>query len=98
MDCCKSALIYDPQNIRAWIMMGNLYDEIDEQDKALEQLRYAMQYDEKNPEIYYLMGYIYAEMEQFKKAREFMERAVELDPKHEDALRDLEVIKGLFPA
>jgi protein O-mannosyl-transferase len=82
-------LYYDSGNIRAWILLGNIYDEQKEYDKALENLKYAMQYDSENADVYYLMGYIYAEKEDFKQAREFMGRALELNPEHESARRDL---------
>ena len=55
----EEALKLDPQNSDAYIGIGSLYEQLNEQDKALENYELAIKYNDKNAYAYYRVGIIY---------------------------------------
>jgi len=75
----------DPQNVGAWIRLGNAYFDSGRHEKSVEAYTKALAIDPNNANVLTDLGVMYRRSGRPKKAVESFERAIAVDPKHETA-------------
>jgi len=64
----------------AYLNMGNLYYQFDDNSKALTYFLKAKEINDSDPELYNAIGLVYMNMEETEKAVEAYTKAIDLDP------------------
>jgi len=73
----------NPDNVAAWIQIGNLYFDRGESDKAIGAYEKALELSPDNPNVLTDLGVMYRRSGEPKKAIDAFDRAIAADPKHE---------------
>ncbi len=76
----------DPQNMDAWIHLGNLYFDTDQPQKAVNSYEKALAIKSDQPDVLVDCGVMYRELKQYDKALEYFRKALLVNPRHEFAL------------
>ena len=79
----------DPNNIEAYIKMGEILIEMEDHETALRVLKAAARLDPKNARILYLLGILDLKSEKFDNARKTFDKGVELDPDNVQFIMDI---------
>jgi cytochrome c-type biogenesis protein CcmH/NrfG len=69
-----------PNNVEAWIELGNLYFGMNEYEKSIRSYRRALDLDPTNAHVWTDMGVMYRSSGQSQQALEIFAKAKELDP------------------
>jgi cytochrome c-type biogenesis protein CcmH/NrfG len=69
-----------PNNVDAWIELGNLYFGMNEYEKSIRSYRRALDLDPTNAHVWTDMGVMYRSSGQPQQALEIFAKATELDP------------------
>lgn len=77
-----------PENVELELILGKVYERLDELEKAQLHLRAANQLDRTNVETIYALAKIYRSTRKNNQAQRQIRLLLELDPKH-DAAREL---------
>jgi cytochrome c-type biogenesis protein CcmH/NrfG len=96
----------DPNNVTAWIQLGNIYFDTDSHQQAIEAYTRALELDPGNANVWTDMGVMYRRIGQPEKAVECFSQAMANDPKHEISrfnkglvlLHDLNDMQGAIAA
>lgn len=72
-----------PQNVEAWIQLGNVYFDTNRIKKAIEAYQKALELDSQNPNVWTDLGVMYRRNGEPQKAIEAFDRAATIDPLHE---------------
>lgn len=75
----------NPENISAWIQIGNLYFDHGENEKAIPAYEKAIAIEPDNANVLTDLGVVYRRAGNPQKAVEFFERAVAAEPNHKTA-------------
>ena len=102
----KEIVKKDPQNLPAWVEMGNLYFDSSQPKEAIEAYSQYLAIKPDNPDIRTDMGIMYRQLGEFDKAIEEFKKAAQSDPKHAHSrynigivlLHDKQDIKGAIRA
>jgi cytochrome c-type biogenesis protein CcmH/NrfG len=70
----------NPDNVGAWIELGNLYFGMSEHEKSIRSYRRALDLDPSNAHVWTDMGVMYRDSGQSQQALESFAKAMELDP------------------
>jgi cytochrome c-type biogenesis protein CcmH/NrfG len=73
----------NPENVKAWIQLGNLYFDTNRFQKAIRAYKRSLELDQNNPDVWTDMGVMYRRNGQPIAAIEAFENAIEVDPNHE---------------
>ncbi len=79
------ALKLDPKNAEVYVGLGNLYEALNDPDKALENYNLAIKYDGKNAYAYYRAGVIYEQKGMLPEAVNNLFYATQYGPTLTDA-------------
>ena len=79
------ALKLDPKNAEVYVGLGNLYEALNNLDKALENYNLAIKYDGKNAYAYYRAGVIYEQKGMLPETVNNLFYAVKYNPSLTDA-------------
>jgi cytochrome c-type biogenesis protein CcmH/NrfG len=73
----------NPENVEAWIQLGNLYFDSNRFEKAIRAYKRSLELDHNNPDVWTDMGVMYRRSGQTNEAIKAFETAMEIDPNHE---------------
>ena len=79
----ENAVVANPDNLNAWIELGNNYFDTDQYDKAIQAYRKALDLDPDNANVWTDMGVMYRRSGKPQEAINAFDRAIAVDPKHE---------------
>jgi tetratricopeptide (TPR) repeat protein len=102
----KAILKKDPNNLPAWVELGNLYFDADQPKEAIEAYGRYLAVKPDNPDVRTDMGIMYRKLGQFDRALEEFRKAARSDPKHVNSryniglvlLHDKQDIQGAIKA
>jgi cytochrome c-type biogenesis protein CcmH/NrfG len=73
----------NPENVEAWIQLGNLYFDANRFQKAIRAYKRSLELNHNNPDVWTDLGVMYRRSGQPIEAIEAFEKAIEIDPNHE---------------
>ena len=73
----------NPDNVRAWIELGNTYFDTGQHEKSIKAYRRALELDPNNANVWTDMGVMYRRSGNPEEAIRSFDRAIEADPRHE---------------
>ncbi|MBK8794623.1 MAG: tetratricopeptide repeat protein [Holophaga sp.] len=76
----------EPNNVQAWISLGNDYYDSHQPQKSIEAYDKALALDPRNPNVLTDQGIMYRELKAFDKALANFQKANAIDPKHLQSL------------
>ncbi len=79
----KEEVSRHPDNMAAWIQLGNHYFDADQHQEAIRAYERALALDENNSDVWTDLGVMYRRDGQPQKAIEAFDKATTLDPLHE---------------
>ena len=90
----KRVIQEDPQNVVAFIRLGNLHYDVEMWDLAAGYYEKAVELEPGNPDVITDLGACYRGMEQFDKALEMFATANQLRPDHHQSLFNTVIVAG----
>ncbi len=95
-----------PENVGAWIQLGNLYFDTNQFEEAIKAYKKALELEPNDPNVWTDLGVIYRRSGKPRQAIEAFDKAIELDPSHELSqlnkgivlMHDLDDIQGAIKA
>jgi len=88
----QQAVEKDPNNLQAWIALGNGYFDTHQAQKAIEAYGKALELDPRNANVLTDQGIMFREIKAFDKAIANFEQANKIDPKHLQSLYNLGIV------
>ena len=88
----NSQLEQNPENVQAWIQLGNLYYDVQNFDQAVYYYQHALHMDSTNSDVRVDMGVSYFRSGQSAIAVTEIEKALKFTPTHLNALFNLGVV------
>ena len=82
----------NPQDVNAWITLGNLYFDTSQPAKAIEAYGRALDINPNNPDVLTDMGVMHRSLGEFQKALDAFAKAIALNPRHETARMNTGVV------
>ncbi len=86
LEKAKEAVKLDPQNSRAWVVLGNLYFDLQNATESVKAYTKALEIQPNNPDVLTDRGTMYRELGQFELALQSYSKASSLNPNHKNAL------------
>jgi len=74
-----------PDNVAAWVQLGNLYFDANQVDKAIDAYQRSLVLDPKNANVLTDLGVMYRRKGQFEEAIKSFDRAIQVNPRQEAA-------------
>ncbi len=95
-----------PDDVGAWVQLGNLYFDTDNYTKAITAYEKSLELDPKNANVWTDLGVMYRRNGQPEEAVKTFDRAIQADPRHETSrfnkgvvlMHDLKDIEGAIKA
>lgn len=81
----------NPEDRRAWVMLGNAYFDADRPQESIEAYERALRLDPNDPDVITDQGVMYVALRQFDKALANFQKANRLDPNHRQSLFNIGV-------
>jgi cytochrome c-type biogenesis protein CcmH/NrfG len=75
----------NPQDVNAWITLGNLYFDTGQPAKSVEAYSRSLELRPGNPNVLTDMGVMHRSLGEFQQALDAFAKAVAVDPRHETA-------------
>jgi cytochrome c-type biogenesis protein CcmH/NrfG len=88
----KEIVKKDPENLPAWVELGNLYFDSDRPQEAIEAYRQYLATKPDNPDVRTDMGVMYRKLGQSDKALEEFGKAAQSDPKHANSRYNIGIV------
>ncbi len=82
----------DPNDVEAWVQLGDLHYDTDRPMEAIRAYERAMTLKPENPDVSTDLGTMYRKVGQPQKAVELFREAHRIDPKHANSLYNLGVV------
>ncbi len=79
----EKSVSVNPDNVEAWIHLGDLYFDSDIPEKSVAAYEKALALNPANADVWTDMGVMYRRLNKFEKAIECFDKAVSINPKHE---------------
>jgi len=79
----EKAVTLNPDNIEAWIHLGDLYFDSGLSEKSIAAYEKALALNPVNAEVWTDMGVMYRKIGKFEKAIQCFDKAVGINPRHE---------------
>ena len=83
LDALIKETAQNPNNVAAWVSLGNLYFDTNQFDKAIWAYKKSLELDPDNPNVLTDMGVMYRRKGQPEEAVKSFDEAIRVDPKHE---------------
>jgi predicted Zn-dependent protease len=87
LPCLEKVLKLDPQSPGAYDMIGSIYDDDKQTDKAIEYFQKGLKIDSTYQRLYYNMAITYYRLGKYADAEVKAIKAIKLDPKHASSQR-----------
>lgn len=78
-----------PKNDRVWFLLGGLYLQTKETDKAITALNRAQSLNPKNPDVQFALGSAHFRLQKYQEAANFYQAGLRLKPNDSEGLFDL---------
>ena len=88
----EEAVGKDPQNLHAWIQLGNQYFDDHKPREAIRAYERALSIKGDNPDVLTDMGIMYRQLGEFERAAEHFTQASKTNPLHEQSRFNLGVV------
>ena len=88
----EAALELDDLNSKGHNYLGNVYSELKEYEKAIEQYKKAINIDLNFRDPYINLGNVYSDLKEYEKAIEQYKKAIEIDPKYPGSYNNLGLV------
>lgn len=88
----EQAVLQNPQDLQAWIALGNDYFDTHQAAKSVLAYGKALELDPNNPDVLTDQGVMYREMGENAKALANFEKAQKLNPKHLQSLYNVAIV------
>ncbi len=88
----RNVLQQDPQNLQAWIKLGNVTMDAERYNEAIDAYGKALEIDPKNVNVRVDRGVCYRRVGRSDQAIEHFKKAIEIDPNHLTAYRNMGVV------
>ena len=96
----------NPQNVQAWIQLGNEYFDSDQHEKSIRAYQKALEIEPNNANVWTDLGIMYRRSGKPQEAIASFDKAIAADPKHEPSrlnkgivlLHDLKDFEGAIKA
>jgi cytochrome c-type biogenesis protein CcmH/NrfG len=88
----EEAVKKDPQNLHAWIQLGNHYFDDGKPREAIRAYEGALSIKADNPDVLTDMGIMYRQLGDFERAAEIFAQASKINPLHEQSRFNLGVV------
>ena len=88
----EEAVGKNPQNLHAWIQLGNQYFDDNKPREAIRAYERALAIQGDNPDVLTDTGIMYRQLGEFERAAEHFTRASKINPLHEQARFNLGVV------
>jgi cytochrome c-type biogenesis protein CcmH/NrfG len=82
----------EPNNVQAWIQLGNDYFDTRQAQKSVDAYAKALALQPNSPDVLTDQGVMYRDLGQFDKAIANFEKAQQLDPRHVQSLYNLGIV------
>ncbi len=82
----------NPQDVNAWITLGNLYFDTNQPAKSIEAYSRALELNPDNPNVWTDMGVMHRSLGEFQKALDAFAKAIAANPRHETARMNTGVV------
>jgi len=82
----------NPQDVDAWVTLGNLYFDTDQPAKSVEAYRRSLEINPNNPNVLTDMGVMHRKLREYQKALDAFAKAIEVNPEHETARMNAGVV------
>lgn len=76
----------NPNNVDAWIRLGNVYFDTHNSAKAIRAYEQSLRLHPDNPDVLTDLGVMYRRNSQPEKALEAFDKAIRINPRHQQAL------------
>ena len=76
----KIGLTLTPEDALGHLQLGEIYHQMGEHDRAIEEFRMALRIDAENPQIHNNLGLIYVDLQSMAAAIDAFQQAIELEP------------------
>lgn len=85
LEALEEEVKQNPDNTGAWVQLGHMYFDRDEQKKAIQAYEMSLKLSPGNTNVLTDLGIMYRRSGNPEKAVEMFDRVIELDPKQENA-------------
>ncbi len=85
----EKAISLDRSRVGRFVSLGQVYHELKEYDKALDQFEHALKMESKNIEFIFIVADYYEMKHNFAKAVELYQKALKIDPYNKEALKKI---------
>jgi cytochrome c-type biogenesis protein CcmH/NrfG len=82
-----------PENVDAWIALGNAYFDHRQPEKAIGAYQTALKYQPNNAAVWTDLGIMYRQIENPEEAIAAFDKAQEIDPSHEPSLYNKGIVQ-----
>ena len=88
----KEAIQLNPDEVLAYINLGNLLDQVGKKEEAEKAYQKAISIDPENVRAHYNLGLLLAEQDKLIEAEKEFAKAIKLDPRDSDAIHQRDLI------
>ena len=88
----QNAIKLNPNEILAYINLGNLLDQVGRKDEAEDAYQKAITIDNTNARAHYNLGLLFSEQGKFKDAVKEFTKAIEINPADSEAIHQREIV------
>ncbi|MCL1984995.1 MAG: tetratricopeptide repeat protein, partial [Betaproteobacteria bacterium] len=88
----EEAVRKDPQDLHAWIQLGNSYFDANKPREAIRAYEHALSIKGDDPDVLTDVGIMYRQLGEFERAAEKFTQASAIDPRHEQSRFNLGVV------
>ena len=88
----EAAVEKNPQDLQAWIQLGNQYFDDHKPREAVRAYEHALALKKDNPDVLTDLGIMYRQLGEFERAAEHFTRASTINPLHEQSRFNLGVV------
>ena len=81
----EKAVAANPNDVNAWIQLGNNYFDTNQYDKSIQAYRKSLAINSNNANVWTDIGVMYRRSGRPQEAIKSFDKAIEVDPKHETA-------------
>jgi tetratricopeptide (TPR) repeat protein len=81
----ESALLKDANNVRAYYVLGNVYNDLNQLDKALKNYNAALAISPEEPAFYFKRAIVNGKLQHFANCLEDLDKSTTLDPEYAEA-------------
>jgi cytochrome c-type biogenesis protein CcmH/NrfG len=81
----EKAVADNPNDVNAWIQLGNNYFDTDQYEKSIQAYRKSLAINPNNANVWTDMGVMYRRSGRPQEAIKSFDKAIEVDPKHKTA-------------